>query len=73
MLNDFRSGNNLVVLDQDVREAFPDDKSVNEALRVIAKVAKQQAARASKTAGRHDQQHGFAGSKSDRYDATAQI
>src|SRR5687768_3575044 len=27
----FRSGTNLVLLDKDVREAFPDDKSVNEA------------------------------------------
>ena len=45
----FRSGTNLVLLDRDVREAFPDDKSVNEALRVIARAAKQQAARASKT------------------------
>lgn len=37
----FRSGTNLVLLDRDVREAFPDDQSVNEALRVIAKAAKQ--------------------------------
>jgi hypothetical protein len=39
----FRSGTNLVLLDRDVREAFPDDQSVNEALRVIAKVAKRHA------------------------------
>jgi hypothetical protein len=39
----FRSGTNLALLDRDVREAFPDDQSVNEALRVIAKAAKQQA------------------------------
>ncbi|MEK6336241.1 MAG: hypothetical protein AABM67_15040 [Acidobacteriota bacterium] len=39
----FRSGTNLVLLDRDVREAFPDDQSVNEALRVIANVAKRQA------------------------------
>ena len=44
----FRSGTNIVLLDRDVREAFPDDRDVNEALRVIAKAAKQQAARASK-------------------------
>jgi hypothetical protein len=44
----FRSGTNIVLLDRDVREAFPDDESVNEALRVIAKAAKQQAARARK-------------------------
>ncbi|MCA1600411.1 MAG: hypothetical protein LC776_01780 [Acidobacteria bacterium] len=45
----FRSGTNLVLLDRDVREAFPDDQSVNEALRVIAKAAKQQASRVRKT------------------------
>jgi len=39
----FRSGTNLVLLDPDVRKAFPDDKSVNEALRVVAKSAKRQA------------------------------
>ncbi len=39
----YRSGTNLVLLEPDVRKAFPDDESVNEALRVIAKVAKQQA------------------------------
>ena len=44
----YRSGTNLVLLDRDVREAFPDDESVNEALRVIAKAAKRQAARARK-------------------------
>ena len=44
----YRSGTNLVLLDSDVREAFPDDRSVNEALRVIAKAARLQAARASK-------------------------
>jgi hypothetical protein len=35
----YRSGTNLVLLEPDVREAFPDDESVNEALRVIAKAA----------------------------------
>ncbi|MDQ3666942.1 MAG: hypothetical protein M3410_10270 [Acidobacteriota bacterium] len=38
----FRSGTNLALLDRDVRQAFPDDESVNEALRVIAKAAKRQ-------------------------------
>ncbi len=42
----FRSGTNLALLDRDVREAFPDDESVNEALRVIAKAVKQQVSRA---------------------------
>lgn len=32
----YRSGTNLVLLDRDVRAAFPDDKSVNEALRAVA-------------------------------------
>ena len=41
----YRSGTNLVLLEPDVRMAFPDDESVNEALRVIAKAAKQQAKR----------------------------
>ena len=44
----YRSGTNLVLLEPDVRAAFPDDESVNEALRVIAKAAKQQASRAPK-------------------------
>jgi hypothetical protein len=44
----FRSGTNLALLDRDVREAFPDDQSVNEALRVIAKAAKQQISRPMK-------------------------
>lgn len=38
----YRSGTNLVLLDPDVRKAFPDDESVNDALRVIAKAATQQ-------------------------------
>ena len=48
----YRSGTNLVLLDADVRAAFPDDKSVNEALRVIAKAAKQQAAKVRKSSPR---------------------
>ena len=48
----YRSGTNVVLLDRDVREAFPDDRDVNQVLRVIAKAAKQQAARARKTSAR---------------------
>jgi hypothetical protein len=44
----YRSGTNLVLLDRDVREAFPDDESVNEILRAVAK-AKRQASRARKS------------------------
>ncbi len=52
----FRSGTNLALLDRDVREAFPDDQSVNEALRVIAKAAKQQVSRARKASVRAKRQ-----------------
>lgn len=48
----YRSGTNLVLLEPDIRAAFPDDESVNEALRVIAKAAKRQAARAAKPSSR---------------------
>lgn len=44
----FRSGTNLALLDRDVREAFPDDESVNEALRVIAKAGERQVSRIRK-------------------------
>lgn len=44
----YRSGTNIVLLDRDVRKAFPDDRSVNEALQEIAK-AKRQASRAKKS------------------------
>lgn len=37
----YRSGTNLVLLDRDVRKAFPDDKSVNETLRAVAKARRQ--------------------------------
>lgn len=44
----YRSGTNLVLLEPDVRKVFPDDDSVNEALRVIAKAVKRQASRVHK-------------------------
>ena len=37
-----RAGTNLVLLEPDVAEAFPDSESVNEALRVLAKAANRQ-------------------------------
>ena len=52
----FRSGTNLALLDRDVRKAFPDDESVNEALRVIAKAGKQQASRVRKAPLRNRRQ-----------------
>lgn len=33
----FAEGTNVVVLDPDVAEAFPDPKAVNEALRILAR------------------------------------
>ena len=49
----YRSGTNLVLLEPDVRAAFPDDQSVNEALRVIAKAAKEQASQVRKSPARN--------------------
>jgi hypothetical protein len=40
-------GTNIVKLDPDVAELFKDSASVNEALRVLVKLAKQQAERAA--------------------------
>ena len=39
-----RVGSNLAVLASDVREAFPTDEAVNEALRLLLKIAKQSVA-----------------------------
>jgi hypothetical protein len=47
----YRSGTNLVLLDSDVRKAFPDDRSVNEVLREVAK-ARRKASRAKKSRAR---------------------
>jgi len=38
----YAEGSNVVVLSPDVAEAFPDSESVNEALRVLLKIARQQ-------------------------------
>jgi hypothetical protein len=38
----YREGTNLVLLDSDVQAAFPDAESVNEALRMLMKVADRQ-------------------------------
>ncbi|MFA5072858.1 MAG: hypothetical protein WC539_03040 [Nitrospirota bacterium] len=39
--HDYKQGTNLVLLRPDVAAAFPDDNSVNDALRGLMKVAKQ--------------------------------
>jgi len=38
----YRAGTNLVLLDSDVAQAFPNDKAVNEALRMLIKIAQRQ-------------------------------
>ena len=40
----YRKGTNLVLLDPDVAEAFPSAKEVNEALRLLMKLAQRQQA-----------------------------
>ncbi len=38
----YKAGTNVVLLEDDVAKAFPDASSVNEALRMLLKVAKKQ-------------------------------
>ena len=38
----YRAGTNLVLLDPDVAQAFPDDMAVNEALRMLIQIAQRQ-------------------------------
>jgi hypothetical protein len=38
----YAEGTNVVVLAPDVAEAFPDSESVNQALRLLIKIARQQ-------------------------------
>lgn len=40
-LKRFRAATNLILLEPDVSKAFPDGEAVNEALRVLIKVAKR--------------------------------
>ena len=40
-IKEYKKGTNLVLLSPDVAAAFPDDASVNEALRGLLKVAQQ--------------------------------
>jgi hypothetical protein len=39
---EYQKGTNLVLLDKDVAKAFPDEKSVNDALRLLMTLAKNQ-------------------------------
>ncbi len=38
----YRAGTNLALLDPDVAKAFPDDKAVNDALRLLMQIAQRQ-------------------------------
>ena len=50
----YRSGTNLVQLDPDVAQAFPNDAAVNEALRLLMQIAQRQQSNAH-SAGSSDQ------------------
>jgi hypothetical protein len=39
--DEYKNGTNFVLLSPDVAKAFPDDASVNEALRSLMKIARQ--------------------------------
>lgn len=41
----YQSGTNLVLLDPDVAQAFPSEDAVNEALRLLMKIAQRQPAK----------------------------
>lgn len=38
----YRQGTNLVLLDPDVAQAFPNDEAVNQALRMLIQIAQRQ-------------------------------
>jgi hypothetical protein len=40
-VEEYKKGTNLILLSPDVAKAFPDDDSVNEALRSLMKIARQ--------------------------------
>jgi hypothetical protein len=50
--NEYKKGTNLVLLSPDVAAAFPDDASVNEALRILMKIAKQSTGLTSRSRGK---------------------
>jgi hypothetical protein len=48
----YKKGTNLVLLSPDVAAAFPDEASVNEALRSLLKVAQQSTGLTKRSSGR---------------------
>lgn len=49
---EYKKGTNLVLLSPDVAAAFPDDNSVNEALRSLLKIARQSTGLTKHSSGR---------------------
>jgi len=49
---EYKKGTNLVLLSPDVAAAFPDDASVNEALRSLMKIARQSTALTRRSTGK---------------------
>ncbi len=45
----YAEGTNIIILDSDVAELFPDSKAVNEALRALSKIADRQRKKASRS------------------------
>lgn len=56
-LEAYRNGTNLVLLNPDVAKAFPDEKTVNDALRSLIDVA-QRSTDSTKNSVRHNKTHG---------------
>ncbi|MDA2928826.1 hypothetical protein MYX84_02585 [Acidobacteria bacterium AH-259-O06] len=46
--NEYQKGTNVVLLEPDVAEVFPDSTSVNEALRALARIVKKQTKRSQR-------------------------
>ena len=46
--NEYQKGTNVVLLDPDVAQVFPDSTSVNEALRALARIVKKQTKRSQR-------------------------
>lgn len=53
----YKKGTNLVLLSPDVAAAFPDEASVNEALRSLLKVAQQSIGLTKRSSGRDKARH----------------
>jgi len=52
--DEYKKGTNLVLLSPDVAAAFPDDASVNEALRTLMKIARKSTGLTSRSRGTRD-------------------